>query len=115
MEHITDQGSSGSTVMREPHDIFGLPHPAECWSWTMGPTFFDTNQHTRNSLCSLKRPSTALVAAGDFGFLTLIQVFDGPERYGAIRQCLKYPNAERGGEFGFAEIFQNSAHTRRSH
>jgi hypothetical protein len=25
-------------------------------------------------------PSTARVAAGDFGFLTLIQVFDGPER-----------------------------------
>jgi hypothetical protein len=25
-------------------------------------------------------PSTAQVAAGDFGFLTLIQVFDGPER-----------------------------------
>jgi hypothetical protein len=23
------------------------------------------------------------VVAGDFGFLTLIQVFDGPERYGA--------------------------------
>jgi len=29
-------------------------------------------------------PSTARVAAGAFGFLTLIQVFDGPERYGAF-------------------------------
>jgi hypothetical protein len=28
-------------------------------------------------------PSTTRVAAGAFGFLTLIQVFDGPERYGA--------------------------------
>jgi hypothetical protein len=28
-------------------------------------------------------PSNARVAAGAFGFLTLIQVFDGPERYGA--------------------------------
>src|SRR5215510_11300053 len=28
-------------------------------------------------------PSAARVAAGAFGFLTLIQVFDGPERYGA--------------------------------
>jgi hypothetical protein len=28
-------------------------------------------------------PSIARVAAGAFGFLTLIQVFEGPERYGA--------------------------------
>src|SRR5262249_4650019 len=28
-------------------------------------------------------PSTARVAAGALGFLTLIQAFDGPERYGA--------------------------------
>jgi hypothetical protein len=28
-------------------------------------------------------PSAARVNAGAFGFLTLIQVFDGPERYGA--------------------------------
>jgi hypothetical protein len=31
-----------------------------------------------------KVPSIARVAAGAFGFLTLIQVFDGPERYGAF-------------------------------
>jgi hypothetical protein len=28
-------------------------------------------------------PSTTRIAAGAFGFLTLIQVFDGPERFGA--------------------------------
>ena len=30
-------------------------------------------------------PSTARVAAGAFGFLTLIQTFDGPERFGAFQ------------------------------
>ena len=29
-------------------------------------------------------PSITRVAAGAFGFLTLIQLFDGPERYGAL-------------------------------
>src|SRR5215510_1599226 len=31
-----------------------------------------------------KVPSVARVAAGAFGFLTLIQVLDGPEQYGAF-------------------------------
>jgi hypothetical protein len=31
-------------------------------------------------VCYWNVPSVARVAAGDFGFLTLIQVLDGPER-----------------------------------
>jgi hypothetical protein len=34
-----------------------------------------------------KVPSAALVAAGAFGFLTLIQAFDFPERYGVEFLC----------------------------
>lgn len=38
------------------------------------------------------------------------------EEGGAIRRCIKCPNAEHsGGEVGFAEIPQNSAHTRNPH
>jgi hypothetical protein len=32
-------------------------------------------------------PSITRVAAGAFGFLTSIQVLDGPERYGAFSFC----------------------------
>src|SRR5262249_19538485 len=36
-----------------------------------------------------KVPSIARVAAGAFGFLTLIHVLEGPERYGAFGQIYK--------------------------
>jgi hypothetical protein len=34
-----------------------------------------------------ERSIYARVAAGDFGFLTLIQVFDGPANHPALNQC----------------------------
>ena len=38
------------------------------------------NRKSVISHCNQNVPSTARVAAGDLGFLTLIQVFDGPDR-----------------------------------
>jgi hypothetical protein len=38
----------------------------------------------QNKFAPQNIPSIARVAAGDLGFLTLIQLFDGPERYGAF-------------------------------
>jgi hypothetical protein len=40
-------------------------------------------------------PSRARVAAGAFGFLTLIQVFDGPDRYGASSFFETIPSSPR--------------------
>jgi len=36
------------------------------------------------------------MAAGDFGFLTLIQVFDGPDRYTEVRRLDTIPRDHTG-------------------